>query len=110
MKNKMKSAHHNQESHPSKIDAILKGVVCTIANQDGEVVGSGHDFSENRPGGFSIKEMQEIRAKEAAYKNFFSENCSNDISEVINDHQLNSIVDLLVRNKHYKVHLHYIGY
>jgi len=73
------------------------GVICVITRKsDGVVLGVGADFDADRPGGFSLEQAQNRRARERAKSDFVRKQCSGLISDGLDSYQVGQIVDALI--------------
>lgn len=61
----------------------MKGVLVVVQFPDGSHVGNATDFNSSVPAGFGVREMQERRAREAAWSDAFRNTCHPHIAEGI---------------------------
>ena len=64
--------------------AVPAGVTVLVTDSHGRQIGVGSDFERQGPGGFTLKEAQEMRAKNAAWWDAFARTCRSEVANVIN--------------------------
>ena len=61
----------------------MKGCCVVVTSKDGHVVGTGTDFDQGYPAGVDLQHMQEMRAKDRAWRDVFNGLCHPDIAKAI---------------------------
>ena len=89
----------------------VQGVVCTLISEHGDVVAEGNDFSDSKPMGMTVVDMQKLRSKNRMKidikHRFF---CSYNIDDWLSDGTMDSILRDMQRSDKFKTHFHYIGH
>lgn len=64
-------------------DSAPPGVTVLICDAEGRSMGCASDFDRTTPGGFSLRETQEIRARDRAWRDVLVNCCHGDIAGVV---------------------------
>ena len=88
----------------------IEGVIAIVIDERGDVVGTGANFERSGYGGFELWEAQLRRAKNAARRNFAVRYMSTIVANVLDDHDIEGIVDSLIRKAHFKLVCRGVGY
>ena len=60
------------------------GVTVLVTDRAGRSVGTGSDFEPAAPGGYTLREAQERRARDAAWWQAFDRTCRQEVATAIN--------------------------
>ena len=63
----------------------MTGTVCVITNAAGQAFATGIDVEQGRPAGFSLTDIQEDRAKAAAWRDVWAGACHPDVARAISE-------------------------
>ena len=61
----------------------MKGIIVIITSPDGHVQGVAGNFEQGSPGGMRTKDMQEMRARDKAWRQVFDAHCSDDVAKAL---------------------------
>ena len=61
----------------------MVGCCVVIVSGDGHIVGTGTDFEQGFPAGMDLQGMQEMRAKDRAWRDVFNGLCHPDVAKAI---------------------------
>lgn len=87
----------------------MKGTVAIFVCKQGHVIETVACFDKSKFGGFSLKESQRIRAKQAIVGKVVRAYCSPALTENISEYTYTRIFDDLINNGA-KIHYEYIGH
>ena len=91
----------------------ITGTVAVATNGSGRVIASLVDFGQNRPGGFTVQEAQEVRLRDAIAKEVIRRTCAEDIYQVATsedgEHTARSLMHLLCEFQGWSVHFKTVG-
>ena len=88
-----------------------QGVIAVISSPEGYVQGVGSDFNESYPMGFTKRDMQEMRARDQAWRDVVKNLCSNQISDaILSDSSMMRSIDQSCRRTGWRVTIKNMGY
>lgn len=80
-----------------------KGVTMVLIGPDGRIVAHASDFHPGTSAGLGVREVQEMRARRALFRNAVTAMCNADMAASIKDHQAEEIVHEMQRQKRYAI-------
>ena len=66
----------------------MQGTVCVVTNPDGEVFAHGVDVEQGKPAGWTLENIQEMRAEATAWRDAFNGGCHPDMAAAITAHRM----------------------
>ena len=87
-----------------------KGMIAMFLAPDGHVVAHAADFHTDHPGGYSVREAQQHRARQAMWHATVRAMCNLDLAECVSTHQCEQILQDMCRKKGYRMEEIAIGY
>jgi len=72
------------KSTPTGFTPLPLGVTVLVTDDTGRQVGVGSDFEAQAPGGWSLRQAQEMRARNAAWWNAVDRTCRTEVARAIN--------------------------
>lgn len=86
-----------------------KGCVVTLTGTTGAVF-VGYSFSNSKPGGFSLKNAQKMRAEENLGRNFMKQSSSIWLHDKFELWDIWAVIDQLINRDKWVKNIVYIGY
>lgn len=87
-----------------------KGVVVIVSGPDGYVWAHAADFDRTAPGGCTLLEGQEARARERVALKFIAATCNSNLGDVFEPYEARQLLDRVVRKRGFHLTVVPIGH
>jgi hypothetical protein len=89
---------------------MARGIVMVLIAPDGRAVANATSFETSTPGGFSLRQAQELRAQRALAAAAINAFCSPVIAEAMDEFDREEVLRALVSRKGYRIETIAVGH
>lgn len=87
-----------------------KGIVCLVIAPEGRVVAYTADFHPDKPGGYTLEDAQETRAKRVLARAFLRECAAPYVADSVDSYTAERVLTDVCAKAKFRIQTVYIGY